>query len=48
MSCNHLMQYALLSMSDVDMEEVRLGQMMALLAALTVTVLGWLFIFLLG
>ena len=40
MDCHHLTQYALLSMSDVDIEDVRLGQLLALLVGVTVVLLG--------
>lgn len=46
MDCHHLTQYALLSMSEVDMEEVRLGQLLTLLVGLTITVLGRVLYFL--
>jgi hypothetical protein len=46
MDCHHLMQYAILSMPDVDPEDVRLGQLLTLLGGMTVVLLGWLLCFL--
>jgi hypothetical protein len=40
MDCQHQMtQYALLSMSDVDMNDVRFGQLLTLLVGLSIVVL---------
>ena len=40
MDCQHqLTQYALLAMSDVDMDDVRFGQLLTLLVGLSIVVL---------
>lgn len=40
MDCPLLTQHALLLMSDVDMEDVRLGQLLTWLTGLTLLLLG--------
>jgi hypothetical protein len=46
MDCHHLMQYALLSVSEVDIEDVRLGQLLTLLVGLTLVVIVRVFLLL--